>query len=64
MLKRVASKRGTRLLNKLNKSSTIHPGPGGSPVLVDQRRTAAACNITQWRGCGGGARCGEAAHRG
>lgn len=49
MLKRVASKRRTRLLNKLNKSSAIHPGPGGSPVLVDQRRTAAACNITQWR---------------
>lgn len=49
MLKRVASKRRTRLLNKLNKSSAIHPGPGGSPVHVDQRRTAAACNITQWR---------------
>lgn len=49
MLKCVASKRRTRLLNKLNKSSAIHPGPGGSPALVDQRRTAAACNITQWR---------------
>lgn len=49
MLKCVASKRRTRLLNKLNKSSAIHPGPGGSPVHVDQRRTAAACNITQWR---------------
>lgn len=49
MLKCVASKRRTRLLNKLNKSSAIHPGPGGSPANVDQRRTAAACNITQWR---------------
>lgn len=49
MLKCVASKRRTRLLNKLNKSSAIHPGPGGSPAHVDQRRTAAACNITQWR---------------
>lgn len=49
MLKCVASKPRTRLLNKLNKSSAIHPGPGGSPALVDQRRTAAACNITQWR---------------
>lgn len=58
MLKSVASKRRTRLLNKLNKSSAIHPGPGGSPVHVDQRRTAAARNITQWRrspiGLGGG----------
>lgn len=49
MLKRVASKRRTRLLNKLNKSSAIHPGPGGSRAHADQRRTAAACNITQWR---------------
>ncbi|KAK5863555.1 hypothetical protein PBY51_000579 [Eleginops maclovinus] len=49
MLKCVASKRRARLLNKLNKSSAIHPGPGGSPAHVDQRRTAAACNITQWR---------------
>lgn len=49
MLKCVASKRRTRLLNKLNKSSAIHRGPGGSPAHVDQRRTAAACNITQWR---------------
>lgn len=49
MLKCVASKRRTRLLNKLNKSSAIHPGPGGSPAHADQRRTAAACNITQWR---------------
>lgn len=49
MLKYVASKRRTRLLNKLNKSSAIHPGPGGSPAHVDQRRTAAACNIAQWR---------------
>lgn len=49
MLKCVASKRRTRLLNKLNKSSAIHPGLGGSPAHVDQRRTAAACNITQWR---------------
>lgn len=49
MLKCVASKRQTRLLNKLNKSSAIHPGPGGSPARVDQRRAAAACNITQWR---------------
>lgn len=49
MLKCVASKRRTRLLNKLNKSSAIHPGPGGSPAHVDQRRKAASCNITQWR---------------
>lgn len=49
MLKCVASKLRTRLLNKLNKSSAIHPGPGGSPAHADQRRTAAACNITQWR---------------
>lgn len=49
MLKCVASKRRTRLLNKLNKSSAIHPGPGGSRAHADQRRTAAACNITQWR---------------
>lgn len=49
MLKCVASKRRTRLLNKLNKSSAIHPGPEGSSVHVDQRHTAAACNIAQWR---------------
>lgn len=49
MLKCVASKRRTLLLNKLNKSSAIHPGPEGSPVHVDQRRAAAACNITQRR---------------
>lgn len=45
----VASKHHARLLNKLNKSSAIHPGPGGSLAHVDQRRAAAACNITQWR---------------
>lgn len=62
MLKCVASKRRTRLLNKLNKSSAIHPGPGESPAHVDQRRTAAACNITQWRRRGptGGAALREA----
>lgn len=49
MLKRVASKSTTPLLNKLNKSSAIHPGPGWSPVHVDQRLPAAACNIAQWR---------------
>lgn len=54
MLKCVASKHPTRLLNKLNKSSAIHPGPGGSPAHVDQRRAAAACNITQWRKREGG----------
>lgn len=61
MLKCVASKRRTWLLNKLNKSSAIHPGPGESPAHVDQRRAAAACNITQWRR---GSHWGEAAHRG
>lgn len=61
MLKCVASKRRTRLLNKLNKSSAIHPGPGESPAHVDQRRAAAACNITQWRR---GSHWGEAAHGG
>lgn len=40
MLKRVASKRTTLLLNKLNKSSAIHPGPAWSPVHVDQRLPA------------------------
>lgn len=49
MLKCVASKRQMRLLNKLNKSRAIHPGPEGIPAQGDQRRTAAACNITQWR---------------
>lgn len=73
MLKRVASKRTTPLLNKLNKSSAIHPGPGWSPAHVDQRLPAAACNIAQWRkGGGGGGRVpkgwvgggGGAAHKG
>lgn len=54
MLKCVASKHPTPLLNKLNKSSAIHTGPGGSQAHVDQRRVAAACNITQWRRKGGG----------
>lgn len=54
MLKRVASKRTTALLNKLNKSSAIHPGPGWSPAHVDQRLPAAACNMAQWRKGGGG----------
>lgn len=69
MLKCVASKHPTRLLNKLNKSSAIHPGPGGNPVRVDQRRAAAACNITQWRrggshwGVGWGIVVGRGQHR-
>lgn len=64
MLKCVASKRRTQLLNKLNKSSAIHPGPEGIPVHVDQRRTAAACNIAQRRrGPTGGKQHGEAAEQ-
>lgn len=49
MLKHVASKRRMRLLNKLNKSSTIHPGPRESLAHADQRRAAAACNIAHQR---------------
>lgn len=66
MLKRAASKRTTPLLNKLNKSSAIHPGPGWSPVHVDQRLPAAACNIAQWRKGGvlKGWWDGGAAHKG
>lgn len=49
MLKRVASKRRLRHLNKLNKSIVIHSG-----LQADQRRTSAASNIPQWmRGPGG-----------
>lgn len=49
MLRCVASKRRMRLLNKLNKSSTIHPGLRECRVHADQRRAPAACNIPQWK---------------
>jgi len=49
MLRCVASKRWMRLLNKLNKSSIIHPGLRECRAHVDQRRVPAACNIPQWK---------------
>lgn len=49
MLRCMASKPWMRLLNKLNKSSIIHPGPGVCLVHVDQRHAPAACNIPHWK---------------
>lgn len=49
MLRYVASKRRMRLLNKLNKSSIIHPGPGVCLAHADQRHAPAACNIPHWK---------------
>lgn len=49
MLRCVASKRRMRLLNKLNKSSIIHPGPGVCLAHADQRHAPAACNIPHWK---------------
>lgn len=48
MLRCVASKPRMRLLNKLNKSSIIHPGPGVCLVHADQRHAPAARNKPHW----------------
>lgn len=49
MLRCMASKPWMRLLNKLNKSSIIHPGPEVCLAHADQRHVLAACNIPHWK---------------